>query len=260
MTKCMIGALVGKVAVITGGGSGIGKAMVERFLAEGASCVAADINKASVDKLVEDLSGEYEGKVVSYEVNVACKDQVEAMIDFCIETYGKMDIIINNAGIMDNLLPIAELPDEMWDRIMSINLDSVMYACRKSVRYFLETKREGVIINTASLSGLCAGRGGLAYTTSKFGVVGLTKNVAFMYSDAGIRCNALCPGSIESNIGSGMREPSKLGLAKAITGNAGRDRNGSADEVATAAIFLASDAASFINGETLTIDGGWSAY
>lgn len=260
MTKCMIGALVGKVAVITGGGSGIGKAMVERFLAEGACCVAADINKASVDQLVEELAGEYAGKVAAYEVNVANKDQVEAMIDFCVETYGKMDIIINNAGIMDNLLPIAELPDEMWDRIMSINLNSVMYACRKAVRYFLENKMGGVIINTASLSGLCAGRGGLAYTTSKFGVVGLTKNVAFMYSDAGIRCNALCPGSIESNIGTGMREPSKLGLAKAITGNAGRDRNGSADEVATAAIFLASDAASFINGETLTIDGGWSAY
>lgn len=143
---------------------------------------------------------------------------------------------------------------------MNINLNSVMYACRKAVQYFLKENREGTIINTASLSGLCAGRGGLAYTTSKFAVVGLTKNVAFMYSDAGIRCNALCPGAIESNIGSGMREPSKLGFTKAVTGNAGRHRNGSADEVATAAVFLASDAASFINGETLTIDGGWSAY
>ena len=171
-----------------------------------------------------------------------------------------IDVVINNAGILDNLLPIAEMPDDVWERIMNINLNSVMYACRKAVQYFLKEKREGTIINTASLSGLCAGRGGLAYTTSKFAVVGLTKNVAFMYSDAGIRCNALCPGAIESNIGSGMREPSKLGLTKAVTGNSGRHRNGSADEVATAAVFLASDAASFINGETLTIDGGWSAY
>ena len=182
------------------------------------------------------------------------------MIDYTIEAFGKMDVVINNAGIMDNLLPIAEMPDDMWERIMNINLNSVMYACRKAVQYFLKENREGTIINTASLSGLCAGRGGLAYTTSKFAVVGLTKNVAFMYSDAGIRCNALCPGAIESNIGSGMREPSKLGFTKAVTGNAGRHRNGSADEVATAAVFLASDAASFINGETLTIDGGWSAY
>lgn len=260
MTRCMIGALKGKTAVITGAGSGIGRAMVERFLAEGAECLAADINKEAVDGVVESLSEEFGGKVKAYKVNVAVKEEVEAMIDYAIREFGKMDVIINNAGILDNLLPIAELDDAMWERIMSVNLNSVMYSCRKSVQYFLAEKREGIIINTASLSGLCAGRGGLAYTTSKFGVVGLTKNVAFMYSDAGIRCNALCPGGIESNIGSGMREPSRLGLAKAVTGNSGRDRNGTADEVAAAAVFLASNAASFVNGETLTIDGGWSAY
>lgn len=260
MTRCMIGALKGKAAVITGGGSGIGKSMVERYLAEGASVVAADINEESLKKLSEELAGEYEGKLKIRRVDVSNKDDVEAMIDYTVSEFGKMDIIINNAGILDNLLPIAEMSDDMWDRIMKINLNSVMYACRKAVQYFLKENREGTIINTASLSGLCAGRGGLAYTASKFAVVGLTKNVAFMYSDAGIRCNALCPGAIESNIGSGMREPSKLGLAKAVTGNAGRHRNGSPDEVATAAVFLASDAASFINGETLTIDGGWSAY
>lgn len=260
MTKCMVGALKGKTAAITGAGSGIGKAMVERYLAEGASVVAADINEESLKALLEELTGEYADKLRTLKVNVSNKDEVEAMIDYTVDAFGKMDIIINNAGIMDNLLPIAEMPDSVWERIMSINLDSVMYACRKAVQYFLKENREGTIINTASLSGLCAGRGGLAYTTSKFAVVGLTKNVAFMYSDAGIRCNAICPGAIESNIGSGMREPSKLGMMKAVTGNAGRTRNGSPDEVATAAVFLASDAASFINGETLTIDGGWSAY
>ena len=260
MTRCMIGALKGKAAVITGVGSGIGKSMVERYLAEGASVVAADINEASLKALLEELEPEYGDKLKILKVNVSSKEEVEAMIDYTVEAFGKVDVVINNAGILDNLLPIAEMPDDVWERIMNINLNSVMYACRKAVQYFLKEKREGTIINTASLSGLCAGRGGLAYTTSKFAVVGLTKNVAFMYSDAGIRCNALCPGAIESNIGSGMREPSKLGLTKAVTGNSGRHRNGSADEVATAAVFLASDAASFINGETLTIDGGWSAY
>lgn len=234
--------------------------MVERYLAEGASVVAADINEASLKALLEELEPEYGDKLKILKVNVSSKEEVEAMIDYTVEAFGKVDVVINNAGILDNLLPIAEMPDDVWERIMNINLNSVMYACRKAVQYFLKEKREGTIINTASLSGLCAGRGGLAYTTSKFAVVGLTKNVAFMYSDAGIRCNALCPGAIESNIGSGMREPSKLGLTKAVTGNSGRHRNGSADEVATAAVFLASDAASFINGETLTIDGGWSAY
>ena len=109
-------------------------------------------------------------------------------------------------------------------------------------------------INTASLSGLCAGRGGCAYTTSKFGVVGLTKNVAFMYGDAGIRCNAICPGNTQTNIGVGMRQPSQLGMSKATTGYSGATRSGKPEEVAAAAVFLASGEAVFINGETLTID------
>ena len=154
MTKCMIGALKGKAAVITGGGSGIGKAMVERYLAEGASVVAADINEESLKVLQEELEPEYGDKLKIRRVNVSSKEEVEAMIDYTIEAFGKVDVVINNAGIMDNLLPIAEMPDDMWERIMNINLNSVMYACRKAVQYFLKENREGTIINTASLSGL----------------------------------------------------------------------------------------------------------
>ncbi len=129
MTKCMIGALKGKAAVITGGGSGIGKAMVERYLAEGASVVAADINEESLKVLQEELEPEYGDKLKIRRVNVSSKEEVEAMIDYTIEAFGKVDVVINNAGIMDNLLPIAEMPDDMWERIMNINLNSVMYAC-----------------------------------------------------------------------------------------------------------------------------------
>lgn len=249
-----------KVAVITGAGSGIGKSTVEMFLQEGASCVAADMNMDSLNALVEGVGEEYADKVKPFQVNVSDRAQVEAMIDYCVQTFGGMDILMNNAGIMDNLLPIAEMSDDVWDRLMSVNLNSVMYGCRKAVQYFLSTRREGVIINTASLSGLCAGRGGCAYTTSKFGVVGLTKNVAFMYGDAGIRCNAICPGNTNTNIGKGMQQPSHLGMSKATTGYKGASRSGKPEEVAAAAVFLASPQAEFINGETLTIDGGWSAY
>ena len=143
------------------------------------------------------------------------------MVDRAVQTFGQMDIIVNNAGIMDNLLPIAEMDDDVWERLMKVNLNSVMYGTRKAVRYFLERGQGGVIINTASLSGLCAGRGGCAYTASKFAVVGLTKNVAFMYADTGIRCNAICPGNTQTNIGVGMRQPSERGMAKATTGYAG---------------------------------------
>ena len=248
-----------KVAVVTGAGSGIGKCTVERFVQEGAKVVAADMNEESLAKLMEDL-GDFAPQARTFKVDVSKCAEVEAMVDFCVSSFGGMDILMNNAGIMDNLLPIAEMDDKTWDKLMSVNLNSVMYGCRKAVRYFLTNRREGVIINTASLSGLCAGRGGCAYTTSKFGVVGLTKNVAFMYGDAGIRCNAICPGNTQTNIGTGMRQPSKLGMSRATTGYAGATRSGKPEEIAAAAVFLASGEANFINGETLTIDGGWSAY
>ena len=235
--------LAGQTAVITGGASGIGKSIVQRFLEAGASCLAADLNEEALVK-----------------VDVSSRDDVEGMVDRAVQTFGQMDIIVNNAGIMDNLLPIAEMDDDVWERLMKVNLNSVMYGTRKAVRYFMERGEGGVIINTASLSGLCAGRGGCAYTASKFAVVGLTKNVAFMYADTGIRCNAICPGNTQTNIGVGMRQPSERGMAKATTGYAGATRSGTPEEISAAAAFLASDQAGFINGETLTIDGGWSAY
>ena len=116
MTRCMIGALKGKAAIITGGGSGIGKSMVERYLAEGASVVAADINEASLKALLEELEPEYGDKLKILKVNVSSKEEVEAMIDYTVEAFGKVDVVINNAGILDNLLPIAEMPDDVWGR------------------------------------------------------------------------------------------------------------------------------------------------
>lgn len=251
--------LDGKVAVITGAGSGIGKCIVESFVREGARCVAADMDPARLEGLREEFA-DCAGQVRTFQVDVTDRTQVEAMISCAVNEFGGMDILVNNVGIMDNLLPVAEMEDDVWDKVMRVNLDGVMYGCRAAVRYFLERKLKGSIINTASLSGLCAGRGGCAYTTSKFAVVGLTKNIAFMYADTGIRCNAICPGDTDTNVGEGMRRPSVRGMSKYTSGCAGSPRSGKPEEVAAAALFLASDGASFINGETLTIDGGWSAY
>ena len=231
--------LAGQTAVVTGGASGIGKSIVQRFLEAGANCLAADLNEEALAALKEEFAA-YDDKLAIARVDVSDRDAVEGMVDRAVDTFGQMDIIVNNAGIMDNLLPIAEMDDDVWERLMKVNLNSVMY--------------------TASLSGLCAGRGGCAYTASKFAVVGLTKNVAFMYADTGIRCNAICPGNTQTNIGVGMRQPSERGMAKATTGYAGATRSGTPEEISAAALFLASDQAGFINGETLTIDGGWSAY
>ncbi len=252
-------ALEGKVAVITGAGSGIGKSTVEVFVQEGATCVAADINYDSVVALKEEMP-EYADQIKPFAVNVADSEQVEAMIDFAVSECGKMDIIFNNAGIMDGMVPIEELEDAMWQRIMDINTSGVMYACRKAVRYYLERGEGGVIINTASLGGLCGARAGLAYTASKFAVVGMTKNIAFMYGDEGIRCNAICPGGVATNIGLGMAQPSQRGASKVNIGMPLMHRVGDPLEVALTAVFLAGEHSTFINGTTITVDGGWSAY
>lgn len=251
--------LQGRIAVVTGAGSGIGKAIITKFLQAGASCMAADLNEENLSALQAELV-DFGDKLTTAVVDVSERMQVEAMLDQTAKTFGQVDIVANNAGIMDNLLPIAEMDDDVWERLLRVNLNSVMYGTRKAVQYFLEQKRGGVIINTASLSGLYAGRGGCAYTAAKFAVVGLTKNTAFMYADEGIRCNAICPGNTQTNIGMGMRQPSERGMAKATSGYSGAVRSGTADEVAAAALFLASDQSAFINGETLTVDGGWSAY
>ena len=225
--------LAGQTAVITGGASGIGKSIVQRFLEAGANCLAADLNEEALAALKQEFAA-YGDKLDVVKVDVSDRDAVEGMVDRAVQTFGQMDVIVNNAGIMDNLLPIAEMDDDVWERLMRVNLNSVMYGTRKAVRYCLDRGEGGVIINTASLSGLCAGRGGCAYTASKFAVVGLTKNVAFMYADTGIRCNAICPGNTQTNIGVGMRQPSERGMAKATTGYAGATRSGTPEEISAA--------------------------
>lgn len=255
----MAHVLEGKTAVITGAADGIGKCILKCFLEEGCQCVAADKDEDRLAALTAEFAP-WGGQLRTVEVDVTDRAQVEEMVAFARRSFGKMDVLVNNVGIMDNLLPVAEMEDDVWEQVLRVNLTGIMYGCREAVRYFLETGLKGSIINTASLSGLCAGRGGCAYTTSKFAVVGLTKNIAFMYADTGIRCNALCPGDTDSNVGEGMRRPSVRGMSKYTSGCAGSPRSGKPEEVAAAALFLASDGASFINGETLTIDGGWSAY
>lgn len=251
--------LKGKVAVITGAGSGIGKSSVTMFLQEGASVVAADISENGLAALKKEFAV-YGDSLKTFKVDVSDRVQVEAMVDFAVKEFGKMDIIFNNAGIMDGMIPVDELTDDLWDRVMKINTNSIMYACRKAVQYFLSRGQGGVILNTASLGGLCGGRAGLAYTASKFAVVGMTKNIAFMYGDAGIRCNAICPGGIKTNIGIGLSQPSQRGLIHMQKGMGLMDRLGDPEEIAAAAVFLSSDSATFVNGATLTVDGGWSTY
>lgn len=179
------------------------------------------------------------------------------MIDTVVKTYGRLDILVNNAGIMDRALPVADCSDDVWNRVMAVNVNGPFYACRKAVPIMVQ-QGGGTIINTASVGGIRGGVAGVAYTAAKHAVIGITRNVAASYADKGIRCNAICPGAVATAIGIGG-EPHPEGIAKLMKVAALSPRTAEAHEIATVALFLAGDDASFVNGAVLVADGGWSA-
>ena len=181
------------------------------------------------------------------------------MIEKAIELYGKIDILVNNAGIIDGMCSITEVEEETWFKVMNVNLNSVFYSSRKALEYMMK-QESGNIINMSSVAGLFGSRGGAAYTTSKHALNGLTKNIAFMYANNGIRCNSICPGGTESEITENMGAPTGFGVKRTYSGCANNIRIGKADEVATIAVFLASEDSSFVNGQTIAADAGWTAY
>jgi NAD(P)-dependent dehydrogenase (short-subunit alcohol dehydrogenase family) len=248
-----------EVAVVTGAASGIGRALVQRFLAEGAAVVAADVVEGALHTLVKDLQQEG-AKVTGCVANVASDIDVEAMLNAAITAFGRLDILCNNAGIMDLMTPAADVPLELWDRVMSINLYGPFLACRRAIPFFLE-QGGGSIVNTASEAALRGGAAGTAYTVSKHGVVGLTKSIAFHYGERGIRCNAVCPGGVATAIGVGGAAPHEAGLARVmpVVQAAGPSKIATPEEIAAAIAFLASKDASYINGAILPVDSGWSA-
>lgn len=180
------------------------------------------------------------------------------MIDTAVKEYGTLDILVNNAGIMDSMEPVGEIADEKWDLLFDINTKGVMRATRKALPIFLE-KQRGVIINTASTGGLNGAHAGVAYTASKHAVIGITKNTGFMYAQKGIRCNAIAPGGVETNIGSTMKNINEFGVSRTKLAQSVMPRGGKPEEIAQVALFLASDDASFVNGAVITADAGWTA-
>ncbi|AXF57060.1 SDR family oxidoreductase [Salicibibacter kimchii] len=250
--------LKGKVAVVTGAGSGVGRAIAQRFAREGAKVVVSDQN---IDAAKETLSSlEASGGVAfAHRADITREEDVEHLIDAAIEHFATFDILVNNAGMMDNMVPAAEITDDLWHRVFDVNTSGMMRTIRKSLPIFLK-KKQGVIINMGSSASLQGARAGLAYTASKHAVVGMTKNVGFQYANEGIRCNAIATGAVETNIGTTMGEPSAFGMERAMSGSDNNPRAGAAEEVAGIALFLASEDAAFVNGEVIRADAGWLAY
>jgi NAD(P)-dependent dehydrogenase (short-subunit alcohol dehydrogenase family) len=240
-----------KVAIITGAGSGMGLAMTKRFVAEGARVIAGDIAEAHLAAL-RALDG-----VTAIRADVTEQADIDALVA-AATALGRLDIVVNNAGIVDRFLPVGEVTDEVWQRVLAVNVTGPMALCRAAIAPMVEAGR-GVIINIASIGGLEGGRAGVAYTTSKHALIGLTKNIAATYGADGIRCVGIAPGAVNTGIPLGGA-PSERGLATLNRVMSTNIRVGEADEIATVALFLASDDASFVNGATIVADGGWTAF
>lgn len=253
-----MGKLENKTAIITGAASGMGKAMALLFASEGAKVVVADLKQEAIDEVVKEIH-DAGGRAIGVICNVSNEEEIRQMIATTIQKYQTLDVLVNNAGVMDNFEPIHELSDEQWHRVMNVNLNGPFYACRLAVPIMLN-QGSGSIINVASVGGLYGCRAGLAYTASKHAVVGITKNIGFMYAQKGIRCNAIAPGGVNTNIGQSMSKPSEFGGSRATIGGSVMPRMGEAGEIAKTALFLACDDSSFVNGTVVTADGGWTAY
>ena len=249
--------LNGKSVVVTGASSGMGKAIVERFVQEGANVVAVARRKDRLEALAETLKGE-PGKVVPFEGDVSKEESIVSAIDAAVQNFGKLDILINNAGVMDDMSPIGDLKNETMERVLNINLHGPVYAMRKAVQVFQEQRGGGNIINVASLGGMRTVAGAI-YSASKAALISLTKNTAFMYLEDGIRCNAIAPGGIKSEISASMGMPNMKGYDRVKKVLAAAPPPGETEQIAKAALFLASEDSSYVNGDVLLVDGGWGA-
>ena len=250
-------ALKGKVAIVTGAGSGIGQAIATRFASEGAHVVLLGLDPKHLDLTADMIHGR-QGRCTAVTADVSDAKEWSRAFQEAAKVAGRIDVLVNNAGVMDDFTPAADVTDDLWRRVLGTNLDGVFYGCRLAIPV-MQRQGAGSIVNVASIGGLQGGRAGAAYTASKHGVIGLTKNIAYMYAKTGIRCNAIAPGGVATAIGEKMK-PHPFGYERMAGGIANAVRVGRPEEIAQVAQFLASDASSLVNGAVLTADAGWTAY
>ncbi|MDL2342738.1 SDR family oxidoreductase [Deinococcus sp. MIMF12] len=248
-----------KVIVVTGAASGMGLAMAQLFTREGAKVVAADWNAARLEAAVGEIRAAG-GEVTPSQGDVSDQASAEGVIDLAVSTYGRLDVLVNNAGVMDYMAGVGELTDEVWTRVLGINLNGPMYTSRRAVQQMLE-QGAGSIVNVASTAALSGGAAGAAYTASKHGLIGLTRSTAWMYAQRGIRCNAICPGATRTNIAETMPQDrlDPAGVARAGAFAALIPAYLDSLDIAQLALFLASDESRYINGAIIPADGGWTA-
>ena len=238
-----------KTAIVTGAGSGMGQAEAIAFAKEGAKVVVADVNLATAEA-TRDAIVAAGGEAIAVAVDVTRLADLQNLVDITLATYGRIDVLVNNAGIFDYYTNSLDTSEDLWDKIFAINVKS-MFQLSNLVLPHMQAQKQGAIINICSIAGLVASMGGAAYTASKHAVAGYTKHLAAVYGKDGIKINAICPGTIRTAMTAEMlktRPTDKIPL----------DRFGEVGEVVDLAVFLASDEARFMNGALVPIDGGFT--
>jgi NAD(P)-dependent dehydrogenase (short-subunit alcohol dehydrogenase family) len=251
--------LKGRTAIVTGGGSGIGLAMVRAFAEAGAKVAVVDIAAASAEAAAAGVT-DAGGAALAIAADVGDERAVKTLVAQVRDAWGEVDILCNNAGVIDLFELVLDIDTDTWNKVMRVNLTGPFLLTREVISGMIAHKK-GVIINTASQAAIRGAAGGCAYTASKHGVIGLTRSVAWAHAPDGIRCNAICPGPVDTP----MRDldPSvgydQKGLERLMPALDLARGVGSPEQMASVAVFLASDSASFINGAILPVDLGWAA-
>ncbi|MDN5765047.1 MAG: SDR family oxidoreductase [Humibacillus sp.] len=244
----------GKVAIVTGAASGIGRATARQLVAEGATVIGADLNEERLGEVSAEL-GDAITVVAGDLTDPADVDAVAA----AAQDAGGADVLVNNAGIMDYFLPVTEVDDETWDRVLAVNATAPMRLIRAVLPQML-SKGGGSIVNVASIGGVTGGAAGIAYTASKHALVGMTKNTAYFYGPQGVRCNVVCPGGVETNIADGGAAPRSDWAWERMQAGFGRaQRMASAEEISSLIVWLSADESVNVNGAVMASDGGWTA-
>lgn len=249
--------MIGKVALITGGASGLGRAITSRFAAAGAKVAIADVNFDG-GKETEAMIREIGGEGSFFHVDLSVAEEVEVLVEDILKVFGRLDCACNNAGVLARkIAPISEFPEDDWDQVIRHNMKSIFLCMKYELREMVK-EGSGSIVNTSSNYGLVgAGHGVNAYVASKHGVIGLTRAAALEYATKGIRVNAVCPGHVETPMTAGyLSDPDRR---DEVLSRYPMGRLGTMEEVASTILWLCSDEASFVTGHAMAVDGGYVA-